>query len=141
VAGQQLEDLDPVDGAGRVLGVQHRGQGVAGALDVGGGRARPEGHLQRLEVLLGPAGLRPHLVADLADPRERQLALEVLLDELVGLAVELLELVLEPGLARSGASRRAGAARQHGQRQQQRRQQHGSSGTPWPSTVGEPSSG
>jgi hypothetical protein len=136
LGGQQVEHLDPVHGGDRVVGTEDGGERVAGALDVGGGRPRSKARLQHPEVLLGAGGLPPQVAVGLADTLQRQLALEIFLDQLVGLPVELLELLLQAGGARRrGRGPRAGAARQHRYRQQQRHQQR----DPRPSTVGGPS--
>jgi hypothetical protein len=140
VGGQQLQHLDAGDRGGRVVGAEHGGHGAAGALHVGGRRPGAEAHLELAQVVLGPGGLCLEALERFADPGEGLVALVVLLDQLVGLPVQLVELILEAGGGGRGCQRRHVPGRQHRQGQQHGREQHAASSVARPATVGGPSS-
>jgi hypothetical protein len=136
VLRQQVEHLDAVHRLGGVV-AQHRRQAGGRPLDVGD--RDPVGHhrAERGERPLGVGGLAAQVGQAAAGPVKGQLALVVLLDELVGLAVQGVQAVGQAGGA--GRAGRRGAGRRQRERHQERRQEPRLRGTDEPSTVGGPS--
>src|SRR5215211_5069304 len=140
VGGQQLQHLDAGDGGGRVVGAEHRGNGAAGALDVGGRGPGAQDGLELAHVGLGPAGLGPQALEGSPGPLQGLVALVVLLDQLVGLTVQPVELILEAGGGGRGRHcRHVRPGGQHRQGHQDGREEHAADSVPRPSTVGGPS--
>src|SRR5512132_1159312 len=139
VGGQQLEHLDAGDGGGRVVGAEHGGHGAAGALHVGGRGPGAQDRPELAHVGLGSAGLGLQALEGPPDPLQGLVALVVLLDQLVGLTVQLVELILEAGGGGRGRLCRGGTGGQHRQGHQDGREQHAADSATRPATVGGPS--
>src|SRR5512133_1761541 len=139
VGGQQLEHLDAGDGGGRVVGAEHGGHGAAGALHVGGRGPGAQDRPELAHVGLGSAGLGLQAPEGPPDPLQGLVALVVLLDQLVGLTVQLVALILEAGGGGRGRLCRGGTGGQHRQGHQDGREQHAADSATRPATVGGPS--